>query len=215
MDDLFGLLGVPLTAPLASTAFSSLEAHVGAIWGTCGWGGSARPPMTPSFAQEPKGQGGWSPAPADVLLGPGLQAPSLQETHWHPPLGFSRPLSLPLSPSLLATPKNPTTPRSEKDGGSGSQGTFSKKCVSECAECECLVSQASAWGVCMHLCAPVSCLSLSLCHFLCCASAVSVCVSAGPVVLGPLFGETEPLPIQNFGLSWSMWPASCWQVSGK
>lgn len=34
-------------------------------------------PMTPSLAQEPKGQCSGSPACADVLLGPGVEAPFL------------------------------------------------------------------------------------------------------------------------------------------
>lgn len=213
MGDLFGLLGVPLTAPLASTDLSSLEAHVGAFWGTLWVGWLCLTSHDPQLCSGAQGAGRLVPGarrcPARTWTsGPFSAGDPLAPPSWLQQATLPAP-----SPSLLATPKNPTTPRSE-NGGGGSQGTFSKKCVSECGECKCLVSQASARGVWVHLCAPVSCLSLSLCHFLCCASAVSVCVSAGPVVLGPLFGETEPLPIQNSGPSRPTWPASCRQVSG-
>lgn len=199
VGDLFGLRGVPITAPLACTAFSSLEAHVGAIWGTCGWGDSAGPPMTPSFAQEPKGQGVWSPAPADVLLGSGLQAPSLQDTHWHPPLGFSRPRppSAPIPPGRSQESHNPTglrrvlaaarapSPRSVCLSVWNASVFLSPRVVR--GECAC---------VCVRLCFVPKSLPVSLSVHLVCLCRPML---ARPVVIGPLFGETEPLSVQNFG----------------
>lgn len=153
----------------------------------CGWGGSAGPRLTPSLAQEPKEQGGWFPAPADILLRLGLQAPSQQDTRWHPPqpsAGHS-PHPAPIHPGHCRESQSP--PGLRRVGAAAGAPSPRSLCLSVW-NASVFLSPRAVVNARASVGASVQCLSLSLFHFLC-IWCVCLCLPAACGRGTPIWGN--------------------------